>query len=26
MRTGFKGMHADGWESVLANLERNVFS
>jgi uncharacterized protein YndB with AHSA1/START domain len=21
-----KGMHADGWEGVLANLERNVFS
>ena len=29
--TGFaseeiKGMHAHGWESVLANLESNVFS
>jgi hypothetical protein len=21
-----KGMHAHGWESVLANLESNVFS
>ncbi len=21
-----KGMHAHGWEAVLANLERNVFS
>jgi hypothetical protein len=24
--TELKGMHAHGWEAVLATLERNVFS